>query len=245
MKEIKKKQFMGEKSLRSYVIPMGTEEIGDWAFAGCRELVSVAIPVTVVRLGRSIFDGCEKLRRISWYQESGDEEDPLARLMAMALRYFRTDERIITLRKEGRDPWLQFWDEACMCYLESSDELGFQPFLAGGEEDYEDEKLKLEAYCRDRRLRKAEVLLTRLLFSENSENKSRYLSLLKDNDMAFALLMEKWNSWKQVMEVYEQAGLLSQENICKALDQLPKDRVELRAILLQKTQAQGMAAWTL
>ena len=63
--------------------------------------------------------------------------------------------------------------------------------------------------------------------------------------MAFALLMEKWNSWKQVMEVYEQAGLLSQENICKALDQLPKDRVELRAILLQKTQAQGMAAWTL
>ncbi|MBQ9489094.1 MAG: leucine-rich repeat protein, partial [Lachnospiraceae bacterium] len=51
MKEIKKKQFMGEKSLRSYVIPMGTEEIGDWAFAGCRELVSVAIPVTVVRLG--------------------------------------------------------------------------------------------------------------------------------------------------------------------------------------------------
>jgi hypothetical protein len=69
--------------------------------------------------------------------------------------------------------------------------------------------------------------------------------LLKDNDMAFALLMEKWNSWKQVMEVYEQAGLLSQENICKALDQLPKDRVELRAISLQKTQAQGMAAWTL
>ena len=245
MKEIKKKQFMGEKTLQSYVIPKGTEEIGDWAFASCKELLSVAIPTTVVRLGRNVFDGCEKLKRISWYQESEEEDDALACLMAMALRFFQTDERILLLRKEGQSKWLQYWDEACMNFLESADELGFKPFLAGGEEDYEDEKEKLEEYCRTKRLRKAEVLLTRLFVHENSETESRYLSLLKENDMALELLQEEWNSWKQITEIYEKAGLLTQENLRKVMEQLPEDRVELKAILLKRTKQSLMEEWEL
>lgn len=36
-KAIRKKQYCGDKSLRSFVIPEGTTEIGDWAFSGCQD----------------------------------------------------------------------------------------------------------------------------------------------------------------------------------------------------------------
>jgi len=35
---IKRKQFMGDKTLRSYVIPKGTTEIGEWAFSFSKAL---------------------------------------------------------------------------------------------------------------------------------------------------------------------------------------------------------------
>lgn len=240
---IEKKQFMGDRSLRHYVIPKDTVEIGDWAFAGCKGLTDVTIPSSVERIGRNVFEGCDHLTRIFWYQEKEAEGDDLAELMAFALRFFKTDARMVTLRSAGREAWLSFWDESCKAFLRTSDEEGFKPFLAGGEEDYEDEREKRKEHCRMMRLRKAEVLLCRLLSEEKVD--PFYLDELRKNDMALKLFAVGERPWKKMVELYERAGILTQENIQKTLAELPEGSVELRALLLRKTSIAKADDWTL
>ena len=235
---IEKKRFMGDKSLRSYVIPMGTKEIGDWAFAGCRELAWIKIPASVTRIGRDAFAGCDKLMHASWYQERPEEEDELSGLMAVALRFFKADERLITGRRLGRQAWMALWDEACEAYLESSDAEGFHPFLAGGEEDYADEEEKLKEHCRATRLRKALTVYVRLTADGNPERKAYYQKKLRENDMALVLLINHPENPAKAVNVFGEAGLLTQENCRELLRRVPEECVELKALLLQRA-AQG------
>ena len=237
---IKRKQFMGDRTLRSYVIPKGTTEIGEWAFSGCKALSRVAIPSTVEHIGRDAFANCDQLKSASYYQESEEEEDDLSGLMAIALRYFKTDDRLITERKSGREQWLKLWDEACEAFLDSPDEEGFRPFLAGGEEDYEDEAKKREEHCKMARLRKARAVYERLVTYErlmtlgDKERLSRFQRRFRENDMAFKLLMSELECPRQAFRVYESAALLSRENCMRVLSGLPEECVELKALLLQR-----------
>lgn len=226
---------MGDKSLRSYVIPKGTREIGEWAFAGCKALYHVAIPCSVEHIGRDAFANCDQLKSASFYQESAEEEDALAGLMALALRYFKADDRLITARKNGQAAWLKLWDEACTMFLDSSDEEGFRPFLAGGEEDYEDEAQKREEYARAMRLRKARAIYERLLILEDGESTSLFQKRFRENDMALELLLTgELGNQSQALRVYEDAGLLTRENCLMMLSRLPEESVELKALLLQR-----------
>ncbi len=235
---IKRKQFMGDKTLRSYVIPKGTTEIGEWAFSGCKALSRVAIPSTVEHIGRDAFANCDQLKTVSLYQESEEEEDDLAGLMAIALRYFKTDDRLITERRGGREHWLKLWDEACETFLDSPDEEGFRPFLAGGEEDYEDEAKKREEHCKMARLRKARAVYERLVTMEEGERLAHFQRRFRENDMAFKLLMSELECPRQAFRVYESAGLLTRENCLRVLNVLPEECVELKALLLQRVAAE-------
>lgn len=231
---IKKKQFMGDKSLRSYVVPEGTKEIGEWAFASCRELARVAIPASVEKIGREAFANCDKLRAVSWYRESAGEVDELESLMAIALRFFGGDAgELAARRKDGSKAWLAVWDKACKDFLESSDEEGFRPFLAGGEEDYDDETTRREDFCRNIRRRKALAILTRLLNSGEGET-TYFLERFRENDMALDVLLDEMPEPAKALEVYEKAGLLTRENRKWLLDRLPEGSVEMKALLLQK-----------
>jgi len=235
---IEKKRFMGDKSLRSFVIPIGTKEIGDWAFANCRELAWIKIPASVTYVGRDAFAGCDKLRNAFLYQESTEEEDDLSGLMAIALRFFKTDARLITERSLGEQKWLTLWDEACVAFLESSDVEGFRPFLAGGEEDYADEEEKLKEHCRATRLRKAFAVYVRLTVDGNTERKTYYQKKLRENDMAIELLMDNPKNPQEAVNVFGEAGLLTPTNCIDLLERLPEECVELKALLLQR-MAQG------
>ena len=235
---IKRKQFMGDKTLRCYVIPKGTTEIGEWAFSGCKALSHVAIPSTVEHIGREAFANCDQLRTASLYQENEEEEDDLASLMAIALRYFKTDGRLITERKNGRENWLKLWDEACDQFLDSPDEEGFRPFLAGGEEDYEDEAKKREEHCRMARLRKARAVYERLATLEDDEHLTHFQKRFRENDMSLELLTNELEYPQQALRVYESAGLLTRENCLRVLEELPEERVEFKALLLQRVAAE-------
>jgi hypothetical protein len=241
---IEKKRFMGDKSLRSYVIPMGTKEIGDWAFAGCRELAWIKIPASVTHVGRDAFAGCDKLMHASWYQERPEEEDELSGLMAVALRFFKADERLITGRRLDRQAWLTLWDEACEAFLRSSDAEGFRPFLAGGEEDYADEEEKLKEHCRATRLRKALAVYVRLTADGNPERKPYYQKMLRENDVALELLINHPENPAKAVNVFGEAGFLTQENCRELLRRVPEECVELKALLLQRA-AQGGAGFSL
>ena len=243
---IEKKQFWGDRVLTHYVVPKGVTEIGEWAFAGCRELVWVAIPDTVEYVGRDAFASCDKLKAVYYYRENVEKkEEEFAELMAMALRFFAANSKFVALRRERREVWLQAWDEACQNYLEGPDDQGYRPFWAGGEEDYEDESKAYLEYCRMSRLRKAQVILKRLLVEGEDDGKVYFQKKLRENDMALELLKDRIDHPVQVVNIYEEAGIFTRENCLALLSGLPEESVELRALILLRTESIQEDEWIL
>ena len=233
---IEKKQFWGDRDLTHYVVPRDVTEIGDWAFAGCRELVWVAIPETVRYVGREAFASCDKLKAVYYYRKDTEhKEEKYAELLALALRFFPSNSELVASRKEGCAVWLQAWDAACKSHLESADDLGYRPFWAGGEEDYEDENKAYLEYCRMTRFRKAEVVLQRLLAEDMDGMREYFLKKLCENDMSLELLKGKIDHPARVVQIFEESGLLTGESCREILDAIPRESVELRSLLLLKT----------
>ena len=57
--------FIGNKTVKSIVIPSSVTFIGGWAFAYCENLESVTIPEGVKQIGENAFSGCSKLKTIN------------------------------------------------------------------------------------------------------------------------------------------------------------------------------------
>lgn len=262
---IRKKQFYGNKALRSYEIPDDIVEIGDWAFAGCSNLRKITLPYGVEKIGKEAFAGCDKLEKVQIRdtlirepyangaayaknehcgegeitEESethGNGSDETAEaMMAMALRYFQGLPEILTAARKGDKAFLSAWDQSCHRFLERPDEEGFRPFLAGGEEDYGDEEKERILYCRNRRLIKAKVVILRLL--DSKAKCEYYFSYLQKNDMVLECLKSIWQQPKVVLSVLEDAGVLTRESCKVVLEELPEKNVEMRALLLQRIGA--------
>lgn len=258
-KKIEKKQFMGDKTLMHFVIPEGTTRIGDWAFAGCTELAWLALPSCVEQIGREAFKNCANLKAVYCYdarepktggmpaecRKDLELTDDSAELLAIALRFFKESAGLIPAMRGEIKEWFSLWDEMCIRFLEQSDEDGFRPFLAGGEEDYDDEMDKRETYCREKRLLKARVILIRLLNCPEKDKKAYYQEKLRENDMSPALLHEPWEQPGKVLALYEEAGLLNKERCRELLNCLPEEFVEMRAMLLKRTGSMKMDEWML
>ena len=250
-------------------MPGEVRTIGDWAFAGCRELVRIALPLGIEQIGRDAFQGCDKLEEAFVYQSEGSFCEEAARseaervgagLLALALRYFPEASILLATMREGGNSWTCAWDEACKKFLEEEDAVGFRPFLAGGEEDYEDAAKALEEHCRKKRLIKAEMIYKRLAMMEicdpldavEDHGGSRsgcsgdagtlrafYEERLRENDMASDYLMRIWQRPKLAVQIYDKAGVLTSESIQKLLAKIPEEKVELRAALLRIRNANG------
>ena len=244
-------------------MPSEVRTIGDWAFAGCRELVRIALPRGIEQIGRDAFQGCDKLEEAFVYQSEGSFCEEAARseaervgagLLALALRYFPDASKLFAAMREGNSEWIGAWDEACKKFLEEEEAVGFKPFLAGGEEDYEDAAKALEEYCRKKRLIKAEMIYKRLAMMESCDPldaaeghgssvlgcmrdagtlRMFYEERLRENDMAPDYLMGVRQRPKLAVQIYDKAGVLTPESIQKLLQLLPEESVELRAALLR------------
>ena len=261
-KQISKKQYLGDGSLTGYIVPQGTERIGDWAFAHCRNLKWIAIPKTLTQIGKEIFMGCDRLETVWFYDESDQMESfrpetltyrqqMIGELNAIALRYFKDPQSLIRAYHIGEQTVPPVWDAECKAYLSAPDETGFQPFLAGGEEDYEGGEEAVIQYRHRQRCRKAGILWKRLLTDRtgacfHDEGWHRfYLQKLRELPEALEVLAQTREHLQEAIAVSEEAKLLTGENIHTLLELIPAGNVELRAVILQKAGRETSGLWEL
>ena len=243
---IGKKEYLGRNDLREFVVPPEVEEIGDWAFAQCACLKRIAIPATIAVIGRSIFEGCDALTRIFIYASDDHvfmfssctaRDDVLAELTAYAWTLFPSAV-LMQPDRVGTDVWLDAWNAACMTFLQGEDDIGFSPFLAGGEEDYAEQLSSRSHYESVMRRKKADVVLTRLraeaFFSLRPEDKEQYASYLKSNREAYAVLKDCTDHMRETVAIFEELGLLSGTKTEELIRELPEEAVELRALLMER-----------
>ncbi len=164
--EIPKKAVLGNRNVDMIIVPYGVKEIGDWAFAHCPMLKEIWLPDTVEKYGRDIFLDDDKLEKIVVYSKQETEQlyyvnEDMPELFAIAVKCFEKSEtyRFSNLFDES---WLKWFDSNLSDYIDEPDETGFNPFLAGGEEDYEDPENDIEYYKKKQRERKCGAILKRL-----------------------------------------------------------------------------------
>ncbi len=240
---ILKKEYLGRSDLFDFVIPDGVTEIGDWAFADCSNLISVSIPASVHRIGRHIFSGCKRLQRIM--VRGLKNGDCLQYLLAYAFREF--DFPVATNALEiGADEWVEWLDVRLLSYLQSDDADGFTPFLAGGEEDYQDVRKAREEYCMEKRVRKFGFVSERLLAAKAFPIRGAFASDFKKHlntyipcvDVLISMLSAVGERGLLFMELYGELGILTKE-VCQTLLKLVDVQdVELRSWLLQYTKTE-------
>ncbi|MBP5222261.1 MAG: leucine-rich repeat protein [Lachnospiraceae bacterium] len=240
---IRKKEYFNDQTLERIIVPEKTREIGDWAFARCRNLKSAALPAGLERIGREAFAGCDRLKDVYIYDKMPPDDfsgqnNGRSVLAAIAFRYFDSNQLVWdALKAEAAGDtgagFLRLWDELCESFLNKPDEDGFQPFLAGGEEDYPDEKKALAQYCEQVRFRKAEAVWFRLLLGQQSRREF-YLKALLGNDTDLVYFRTIGENCRTAAEIYREAGLLTEEKIPALLRDIPEEQVELRTALIER-----------
>ena len=59
------------------------------------------------------------------------------------------------------------------------------------------------------------------------------------------LLKADWSTPRDVLRIYEDAGMLTLDNCRQVLSDLPDEKVEMKALLLQKTAEAHMDEWSI
>ncbi len=251
--DIAKKVHFGDRNLTSEILPSDTTRIGDWAYARCRNLRKMAIPASLEWLGKDVFQDCDALNYVYSYdglgfafpdQFDGCEESSqiLAMLNACAVRFF--PEPLPLLAESDSDTLkkaLRNWDQRCSTFLDLPEDLGFRPFLAGGEEDYAESEEGYASHCSQKRMEKATVLCRRLLAEQVDPSlpfdplfRGKYLALFRSIPESVPLLATTEDHIRETVEVYDAAGFLAADSFDALLAGLPPEKVELRAALLNR-----------
>ncbi len=173
---IEKKAYLGREDLTELVICEEIDGIGDWAFAGCRNLRRIALPETVSEIGRDIFKdslslsmiavcSMEKLLSSGLFPMLSKQEAILARLRVDSFLHFPPSnpaEMIAT------DPakWVPALTDRLSAFLIRPDDAGFVPFLASGEEDYEEGDAARGLFMEKRKRAKCQAAADRLMLDE-------------------------------------------------------------------------------
>ena len=246
-REIQKKEYLGRTDLTSFVVPAGTVTIGAYAFAQCTRLRKVAIPRSVETIFANSFAECENLRSVFVYdgerETAMDETDPNkcgeAFLFAVAIRYL-TDTILLSPKEVGSGKWLGRWDEAFEAYLSAPDDTGFSPFLAGGEEDYEDPMNDIVYYSRQRRKQKADLTIERLLydgcFPVSGKMKELCARELAAHEETYEALGSRREHLEETVALFEELGLLTDAVSDRLIRTLPNEALELKSLLIRRNK---------
>ncbi len=129
---IEDKQFLGNKQIRSVILPATTEHVGNWAFAKCSNLEEVTFCGTFCPglFGRNVFDGCDDLGYIRF----ADTDDATARLAALCANSLDCDH-LIRADDIGQKSWYEKWDISLVSLLNGDDEKNAIAAALCGEED--------------------------------------------------------------------------------------------------------------
>ncbi len=167
--KIGKKEHFGERELKKAVIPPGTEELEAWAYGACVNLKEVWLPAGISLSGKA-FEGSGNIERVCIYSneeelKAGRHINSLEDTLALALLVWSEDMTGL-LEDYSDEKLISFIADKLPAYLEEADDKGFEPFLAGGEEDYGDEVSEREKHISGVRLRKVRLSLDAMLLGE-------------------------------------------------------------------------------
>lgn len=234
-KDIERKEYLGMQKICQVSCSAQVTHIGDWAFAGCKNLTAISIADPSCTLGKEVFLKCPKLKGI----EVGEKKS-WSRLMALFVKEFQTPELIsyVTLRLPWHEEQL---DHGITLFLNQPDEEGFAPFLAGGEEDYEDKDSDPAYYKQKRRRKKAEFIVERLLIEKEApiarKEKELWCSYIRKHPDCLEVIFQEEERAAMRYHALEQEGLISEEQVSVLLEQVPPSFVECKALLLRRQES--------
>ena len=256
---VPKKWRLGDRQVEQWILPYTVHHIEDWAFAHCRNLKELWLPKRKLTAGQGILDGCDKLLRIVIYELTEEKiriyKDE-AELLAQAVRFAPIHD-VLDVTDIGTEKWYDWLDEQICRYLDTPDDKGFDPFLAGGEEDYEDPANHVEYYRFLRQQEKSLVLLARLRNAKclKAEQEEIYADYMSGHEEALlAILLEKREQAYSDLTLCGKQGVITLENVDNFLKKMDEPCfTESRAYLLhlkeemrkQDTQGEIWEEWSL
>ena len=264
-KTIPKKEYMNRRDLTEVILPSHIEEIGAWAFAYCDRLSKIYIPDSVQTFGQDIFQGCSALKDIVVYEANNTDitsgktgttffllentREKLSRLTAIAFTHFN-QPALRCLRDVGSTKWLSMWEHTLLGFIKQPDDEGFDPFLAGGEEDYEDKNSNPDYFCHTRRMQKIQCILERLLLEQDYPLSQEIRTRLSDYLLSYSfwslhdstpaetidVLLGETQRLSAMFKLYEALHLFEHIHIPDLISTLSPEQVELKALLLKQSR---------
>lgn len=260
------KAHFSDRKLTDVVIKPGTVEIGDWAYAKCANLRSVWIP-SGCRISARAFEDCPALEEVVVCGKLGADELSHLLGLAIRNWPDMTDLLVRTVfadfsgrcdadtngfeshvGESGRDSdglgyhesdseVISIIDSRLRLYLAESDDAGFMPFLAGGEEDYDDAEEARRRYVHDRIVNKVLLVYERLRVAGDGATPQEYMDYLRRHnpEITFAVLMQHDPHVSEYRAMYFELGLNVGDNtFTQTLLDMSSHDAELRAMVLTR-----------
>ncbi|MCR4716546.1 MAG: leucine-rich repeat domain-containing protein [Lachnospiraceae bacterium] len=244
MSVIKKKEHLGDRKLTSETVGKDVQIIEDWAYAHCKGLREIYLPKGIKEISSKAFEGCDSLVNVYIYGDNKEEilnDSP--HLLAVAIASWPEDTCDMIVNAADSLAFYRRLDERLIKYLAEADEVGFDPFLAGGEEDYEDEENDIDYYIFSKQVNKCVLIYERLLaenagFFIDEVSKKCYLDYLAKFKLsaAFSALLKDDIFASRYKSLFFSLKLLNDEDVKELLPKAKKD-VELESMLINRSLA--------
>ena len=242
--KIEKKEYLGNRNLYHVYLPESILTLEDWCFAHCKNLQTVWMPRKVVLTGRDVFLGCDKLSNVYIYNKDYIYEE-FSENLAFGIKNFLKGDRF-DFSVFGTTEWFCRYDEQLAIYINEPDEANFEPFLAGGEEDYEDPSNNIESFCRQKRTNKIKGIFFRLRVENkdrvtgkiDSDRKKDWVSYIKRNEKeTLEFLKERKEEAVTYFKIMKEERILSAGNISYFIDGMAGPAfTESKAYLLKEQE---------
>ena len=235
--DIPKKAVLGNQKVDIIFIPYGVISVGDWAFAHCMKLKEIWLPDTIKDFGRDVFLDDNRLEKIFVYSKKVKDEytvyDDISELLAIAVKCFKKSD-VYNLNDLGSQAWFEWFDTNLRSYIDEPDDAGFNPFLAGGEEDYEDPENDIEYYSKKQCEKKCGAIYSRIRVN-NNEYINYYINYLKNHkEEALQFVLDKKQESYEYFKLYAENGLIDKDDISFLLDKFSdEDYIECKAYLIK------------
>lgn len=234
---IGKKAFLGNKLVKSVLVPASVVEIFDWAFSQCPNLEKVVFLNENIKLGKGIFSECEQIKDICLGYEDVDAQSTLIGAIPCLLKA----EYLLSGDDIGTDLWFAKWDNCLTSFLEEDDEEGYTNMILCGEEDIQK---SVEGFVLDKRKLKAKLCMLRLM------NEHMLKDTAKDKFIGYVLLhmkgCESEESWQLIVDEYNDKieffkllaniGAITEDNIDELIYDMKDYSAETKSYLLSYKQ---------
>ncbi|MBQ9200385.1 MAG: leucine-rich repeat protein [Lachnospiraceae bacterium] len=256
--EVSKKAMLGDKNVDLIFVPYGIKRIGDWAFAHCIRLKEIWLPDTLKGFGKDVFLDDINLEKIVVYSKIKNESeshsknstelyddkkeqmyfvnDDISELLAIAVKYFKNGEAYNFSRLID-DKWLEWFDTNLLAYIDEPDDSGFNPFLAGGEEDYEDPENDINYYKKKQREKKCGAILVRLKAAQKPtaayiEKYKKFINAHKKETIMF--MLDKKHESFSLLKIYTEYDFIEETDIPYLLESFSDEQyIDCKAYIIK------------